>query len=144
MVFLTCQSCLPIDTLWPYPLIQGLSLLMLNLSEITLNRVAFLIILQHCSIAGYQNSVQAKARILTVHAVTIITQLNYWHFICCSLVGTILTRQSRHWGWDKMDTISQMTFSNEFSWMKMFRFLLKIQWSLMPRFQLTIFQHWLR
>ena len=57
--------------------------------------MAFLIILQHCTFAGYQNSVQAKARIFTVHTVNIITQLNYWHFICCSIVGTILTRQLR-------------------------------------------------
>ena len=27
-----------------------------------------------------------------------------------------------HWGWDKMDTISQTTFSNAFSWMKMYEF----------------------
>ena len=32
-----------------------------------------------------------------------------------------------HWGWDKMDTILQMTFSNEFSLMKMSGFVLKIQ-----------------
>ena len=25
-----------------------------------------------------------------------------------------------HWGWDKMDAISQTTFSNAFSWMKMY------------------------
>ena len=30
-----------------------------------------------------------------------------------------------HWGRDKMDAISQMTFSSAFSWMKMFEFWLK-------------------
>ena len=44
----------------------------------------------------------------------------------------------RHW--DKMDTISQMTFSNAFSWKKMFEYRLKFQWSLFLRVQLTISQ----
>ena len=34
-----------------------------------------------------------------------------------------------------------MTFSNAFSWIKMFKFRIHFDWSL---FQLTIFQHWLR
>ena len=49
-----------------------------------------------------------------------------------------------HWGRDKMATIFQTTFSNAFSWMKMFKFRLKFQWSMFPRVQLTIFQHWFR
>ena len=36
------------------------------------------------------------------------------------------------------------TFSNAFSWMKMYKFRLRFHWSLFPRFQLTIFQHWFR
>ena len=40
-----------------------------------------------------------------------------------------------HWGWDEMNNIWQMTFSNVFSWMKMFEFRLKIHWSLFPRIQ---------
>ena len=40
-----------------------------------------------------------------------------------------------HWGRDKMDTILQMTFSNAFSWMKMYEFLLKFHWSLFLRIQ---------
>ena len=47
-----------------------------------------------------------------------------------------------HWGRDKMDAISQTTFSNAFSWMKMFEFRLQFHWSLFPRVQLTIFQQW--
>ena len=47
-------------------------------------------------------------------------------------------------GWDKMAAILQTTFSNEFSWMKMYYFRLKFHWSLFPRVQLTIFQHWFR
>ena len=53
-------------------------------------------------------------------------------------VGTILT----HWGLDEIDNISQTTSSSAFSWMKMFEFRLKFQWSLFLRVQLTIFQHW--
>ena len=49
-----------------------------------------------------------------------------------------------HWGWDRMATIFQMTFSNAFSWMKIFKFWLRFHWSLFPRVQLTIFQHWFR
>ena len=49
-----------------------------------------------------------------------------------------------HWGRDEMNNISQMTFSNVFSSMKMFEFRLKFHWSLFPRVELTIFQHWFR
>ena len=49
-----------------------------------------------------------------------------------------------HWGQDKMAAIFQTTFSNAFSWMKMFKFWLRFHWSLFPRVQLTIFQHWFR
>ena len=45
---------------------------------------------------------------------------------------------------DKMATISQTTFSNAFSWMKKFDFLLKCHWSLFLWVQLTITQHWFR
>ena len=49
-----------------------------------------------------------------------------------------------HWGRDEMNNISQTTFSNVFSSMKMFEFHLKFHRSLFPRAQLTIFQHWFR
>ena len=49
-----------------------------------------------------------------------------------------------HWGRGKMDAISQTTFSNEFSWMKMYEYRLKFHWNLFLRVQLTIFQHWFR
>ena len=49
-----------------------------------------------------------------------------------------------HWGRDKMAAISQTTHSNAFSWTKMLEFRLKFHWSLFPRDQLTIFQHWFR
>ena len=49
-----------------------------------------------------------------------------------------------HWGRDKMDAISQTTFSNALSSMKMFQFRLKLHWSLYPRVQFTIFHNWFR
>ena len=48
------------------------------------------------------------------------------------------------WGRDEMNNISQTTFSNVFSSMKMFEFRLKFHWSLFPGVQLTIFQQWFR
>ena len=49
-----------------------------------------------------------------------------------------------HWDWDEMDNISQTTFWNVFSSMKMFEFRLKFHWSLFLRIQLTILHHWCR
>ena len=49
-----------------------------------------------------------------------------------------------HWGRDKMDAIFQTTFSNGFSWMKMYELRLTFHWSLFLGVQLTIFQHWFR
>ena len=49
-----------------------------------------------------------------------------------------------HWGREEMNNISQTTFSNAFSPMKLFEFRLKFHWNLFPRVQLTIFQHWFR
>ena len=40
--------------------------------------------------------------------------------------------------------ISQTTFSNAFSWVKMYEFRLGFHWSVFLRLELTIFQHWFR
>ena len=50
----------------------------------------------------------------------------------------IITRLSSfinltHWGRDKMDAISQTTPSSAFSWMKIFEFRIKFQWSFVPK-----------
>ena len=58
--------------------------------------------------------------------------------------ASILKAHLTHWDRDKMATIFQTTFSNAFSWMKMYRFQFRIHSSLFPRVQLTIFQHWFR
>ena len=49
-----------------------------------------------------------------------------------------------HWGRYKMANISQTTFSNAYSWMKIHQFRLIFHWSLFLRVELTIFQHWFR
>ena len=49
-----------------------------------------------------------------------------------------------NWGPDKIAAISQTTFSNAFSWMKIYEFRLRCQWSSFLRVQLTIFEHWFR
>ena len=49
-----------------------------------------------------------------------------------------------HWGRDKMAAISQTTVLNAFSWTKAYQFRLRFHWSLIPRVQITIFQHWFR
>ena len=49
-----------------------------------------------------------------------------------------------HWGRDKVEVISQTTFSSAFSWMKMFEFRLKFHCNLFLRLQLTILIHWFR
>ena len=48
-----------------------------------------------------------------------------------------------HWGRDQIDSISQTSFSNAFSRMKMDGFRLGFHWSLFLRFELII-QHWFR
>ena len=49
-----------------------------------------------------------------------------------------------HWGRDKMDAFFQATFSNGFSWMKMYEFRKIFHWSLFLGVQLAISQHWFR
>ena len=46
-----------------------------------------------------------------------------------------------HWGWDEMDDISQTTFSNAFSWTKMYKFRLRFPRSLLSGVQWTISHH---
>ena len=53
----------------------------------------------------------------------------------CTWIPTT-TKGLTHWGRDKMDAISQTTYSSGFSWIKMFEFRLKFQWSLFLRVQI--------
>ena len=45
-----------------------------------------------------------------------------------------------HWGWGKMDAISQTTSTNAFSWMKIYEFRVRFHWILFLMFKLAIFQ----
>ena len=56
-----------------------------------------------------------------------------------SALGTINSLRPRQDGRHFPDDIS-----NAFSWMKMYKFRLIFPWSLFPRVQLTIYQHWFR
>ena len=57
---------------------------------------------------------------------------------------TCITDTLTHWGRDKKNAIFKTTFSNAFSWMKMYEFRLKFHWSLFLQVQLKISQHWFR
>ena len=68
-----------------------------------------------------------------------------WKLSCVILLTFCSgTEEVTHWGRDEMKKISQTTFSNVFSSMKMFEFRLKFHWSLFPRVDLIILQHWFR
>ena len=68
------------------------------------------------------------------------TLTNMWPIV--SEFGLLWIFILTHWGRDQIDTISQTTFSNAFSRMKMNEFRLEFHWSLFLRLELTIFQHW--
>ena len=65
------------------------------------------------------------------------------HFEWYHLFTSVGSKSSlTHWGRDEMNNISQTTFSNAFSSMKIFEFRSKFHWSLFPRVQSTIFHDW--
>ena len=63
-------------------------------------------------------------------------QAHYGQVISSQMWNAITTLT--HWGQDKIAAISQTTFSDPFSGMKMYKFWLTFHWSLFPRIQLTI------
>ena len=67
----------------------------------------------------------------------------FWHLAQLQIVvvitlGCIVSSGLIYWGQNKMDTIFHTTFSNAFSWLKMYEFQLRFHWSLFLRVQLTI------
>ena len=78
------------------------------------------------------NKHQWKSSHKTIHVLQ-----NVWQTVFIYSKPMALT----HWGREKMAAVSQTTLLNAFSWINMFEFRLKFQWSLFLRFQLTIFQH---
>ena len=81
---------------------------------------------------------------LSVLVTWLLDVMTYFCIIKPQWVNQFCHHCLTHWGRDEMDNISQTTFSNVFSSMKMFEFRLKFHWSLFPRVQSTIFQPWLR
>ena len=69
-----------------------------------------------------------------------ISKCIYWFFSNIDFQLRLFT----HWGRDKTAAISKTTFSNVFSWMKIYEFRSRFHWSLFLRFKLTISQHWFR
>ena len=65
-------------------------------------------------------------------------------YLYCDLSDSHWWKRLTHSGLDTIPAISQTTFSNALSWMKMYEFRLRFHWSLFPRIQLTILQHWFR
>ena len=68
----------------------------------------------------------------------------YHQGIISHAIPSISIYRLTHLTLDQIDAISQMTFSNTFSWMKRFVFRFNFHWSLFLRVQLTISQHWCR
>ena len=66
------------------------------------------------------------------------------HFVQNGRRNMAVLRDLTHWDRDKITTIFQTTFSNVFSWIKMYEFRLRFHWSLFLRVQSTIFRHWFR
>ena len=54
------------------------------------------------------------------------------------------TNKLTHWDRHKMVTANFLTFSNAFSWMKIYKYRLRFRWSLFPMVRLTTFQYWFR
>ena len=70
--------------------------------------------------------------------------VNFNRLFCSTSYGNTSHIDLTHLPLDKMAAISQATFSNAFSWMKMYWLGLKFHWSLFPMIWLTTFEHWLR
>ena len=70
--------------------------------------------------------------------------LNQRVCVCRATTAQKVSKKFTHWGWDKMTINFLTTISNAFSWMKIYKFLLRFHWSLFPRVHLTICQHWFR
>ena len=92
-----------------------------------------------CEVQSYP-SIQSYSHFMVsvVHRHSVLISVDLCLFVPALVVP--LT----HWGRNKMADIYHTTFSNEFSWMKMDKFRVRFHWSLYPRVQLRIFQHWLR
>ena len=69
--------------------------------------------------------------------------------VYCTSAGELRTQLLIDYGFNTLRlrqivAILQMTISNAFSWLKMYEFWLRFQWSLFLKFELIIFHHWFR
>ena len=102
---------------------------------------------------SFENAIHKMAAILFGPQYTPCVQLLVAMFRVCTPYHIWIHRSSpyisgcsvlTYWGRDKMAASLQTIFSNAFSWMKIYEFLLRFHWSLFLRVQLTIFHHWFR
>ena len=125
-----CRSCSP-DTKEDHKPLSASPHFLLIITGVQRNLISKLIKPKHCIVTFVSFHTRSEE-----HGIK-----SSWERMIKSMQnGALLT----HWGRDKMDAIPQTIFSNAFSWMKMYKFRLKFHWSLFPRVQLTIFQHWFR
>ena len=94
----------------------------------------------HVGLLGYNELNWEPNKKLEIRIISPDPRINIVPWVGIPLQCIVLT----HWGRDKMAATFQTTFSNAFSWMKMYEFQLRFHWSLFLRVQLTIFQHWVR
>ena len=105
---------------------------------------------QHCQCDSFQllqwqyGSHAWNFSVLRVCQLLIKCAILYMQCLVSCYIILSVTYMLTHWGWAKRATISQMTISNAFSWMKMYKFWLQFHWNLFPRVQWTIFHHWFR
>ena len=118
------------------------------------NMIVYLhfIINRHWNVTYHWDSVSSKTRaspfctvsIMAVGGLVIQGARASAAIVLTKNISASSLKELTHWGRDKMAAFSQTTLSNTFSWMKILEFRLKFHWSLFPRVQLTIFQHWFR
>ena len=84
----------------------------------------------HChTMPAYNKNMSQNSKYQEVQTLSLSMGSQHWH----SYIHGIYTNTSTHWGRDKMAAIFQTTFSNGFSWMKLYEFWLKISLKFVPR-----------
>ena len=94
---------------------------------------------QRCMASLCYNEFKETGFHLVVHRIWSSGQLGAWPAVGFSYDGTSFLA---HWGRDKLAAVFQTKFSKAFSWMKIYELLLRFDWNLFLRFELTVVQHW--
>ena len=87
--------------------------------------------------------------VIVTHGITHGHWDNHTIFMMCLKQPSIIWMNEWHPSFNtlrprKMAAVLQTTFSNAFSWMKIFEFRLKFHWNWFLRVQLTTYHHWVR